>query len=143
DKKKAERLAKKIQRGTKFDLGDFRDQLAQMSNMGGIGSMMDKLPGMNQLPQNVQSQVNDGAFMQMAVIIDSMTPQERRFPDVINGSRKKRIAGGSGTQITDVNRLLKQHRQMQKMMKKVTKKGGMQKMMRGLQGMRQPPGFPR
>jgi len=143
DKKKAERLAKKIQRGTKFDLGDFRDQLAQMSNMGGIGSMMDKLPGMNQLPQNVQSQVNDGAFMQMAVIIDSMTPQERRFPDVINGSRKKRIARGSGTQITDVNRLLKQHRQMQKMMKKVTKKGGMQKMMRGLQGMRQPPGFPR
>jgi signal recognition particle subunit SRP54 len=79
----------------------------------------------------------------MAVIIDSMTPHERRFPDVINGSRKKRISSGSGTQITDVNRLIKQHKQMQKMMKKATKKGGMQKMMRGLQGMKQRPGFPR
>ncbi len=145
DKKKAARLAKKIQRGNKFDLEDFRDQLAQMSNMGGITSMLDKMPGMNQLPQNVQSQVNDSAFTQMAVIIDSMTPHERRFPDVINGSRKKRIAAGSGTQITDVNRLLKQHKQMQKMMKKVTRKGGMQKMMRGIQGMKPPsgPGFPR
>ena len=143
DKKKAARLAKKIQRGNKFDLEDFRDQLAQMSSMGGISNMLDKMPGMNQLPQNVQSQVNDNAFTQMAVIIDSMTPKERRFPDVINGSRKKRIAAGSGTQITDVNRLLKQHKQMQKMMKKVTRKGGMQKMMRGLQGMKPPPGFPR
>jgi signal recognition particle subunit SRP54 len=66
----------------------------------------------------------------MAVIIDSMTPQERRFPDLINGSRKRRVANGSGTQIQDVNRLLKQHKQMQKMMKKVTKKGGMTKIMR-------------
>ncbi|MGE0625432.1 MAG: signal recognition particle protein [Pseudomonadales bacterium] len=143
DRKKAERLAKKLSRGSKFDLEDFRDQLAQMSNMGGIGSMLDKLPGMSQLPQNVQAQVNDNLFNQMAVIIDSMTPHERRFPDVINGSRKRRIAVGSGTQITDVNRLLKQHKQMQKMMKKVTKKGGMQKMMRGLQGMKRPPGYPR
>ncbi|HEY5646677.1 MAG TPA: signal recognition particle protein [Pseudomonadales bacterium] len=143
DRKKAERLAKKMQRGSKFDLEDFRDQLAQMANMGGIGSMLEKLPGMSQLPQNVQAQVNDKTFVQMAVIIDSMTPQERRFPDVINGSRKRRIALGSGTQITDVNRLLKQHKQMQKMMKKVTRKGGMQRMMRGLQGMKPPPGFPR
>jgi len=143
DRKKAERLAKKMQRGSKFDLEDFRDQLAQMSNMGGIGSMLEKLPGMGQMPQNVQAQVNDSVFNQMAVIIDSMTPQERRFPDVINGSRKRRIAMGSGTQITDVNRLLKQHKQMQKMMKKVTRKGGMQKMMRGLQGMKPPSGFPR
>ena len=143
DKKKAERLARKIQRGSKFDLEDFRDQLAQMSNMGGIGSMLDKMPGMSQIPDNVQSQVNDSAFTQMGVIIDSMTPHERRFPDVINGSRKRRIASGSGTQITDVNRLLKQHKQMQKMMKKVSKKGGMQKMMRGLQGMKQPPGYRR
>jgi signal recognition particle subunit SRP54 len=135
DKKKAEKLARKIQRGSKFDLEDFRDQLAQMANMGGISSMLDKMPGMSQLPANVQSQVDDRSFTQMAVIIDSMTPHERRFPDVINGSRKKRIATGSGTQITDVNRLLKQHKQMQKMMKKVTRKGGMQKMMRGLQSM--------
>ncbi len=143
DKKKAARLARKLQRGSKFDLEDFRDQLAQMASMGGIGSMLEKMPGMNQLPESVRGQVDDRSFRQMAVIIDSMTPQERRFPDVINGSRKKRIAAGSGTQITDVNRLLKQHKQMQKMMKKVSRKGGMQKMMRGLQGMRPPPGFPR
>jgi len=78
----------------------------------------------------------------MEVIIDSMTAQERRFPDVVNGSRKQRIAKGSGTLVPDVNRMLKQHKQMQKMMKKVTRKGGMQKMMRGLQGMRPPSGMP-
>jgi signal recognition particle subunit SRP54 len=82
-------------------------------------------------------------FKRMGVIIDSMTPHERRFPDVINGSRKQRIAKGSGVEVPDVNRLLKQHKQMQKMMKKVTKKGGMQKMMRGMQGMKMPPGAPR
>ena len=143
DKKKAQRLAKKISRGKKFDLEDFRDQLEQMANMGGITSMLDKMPGMNQLPPAAQARVDDGQFTQMAVIIDSMTPQERRFPDVINGSRKQRIAKGSGTHVPEVNRLLKQHKQMQKMMKKVTKKGGMQKMMRALQGQRPPPGMPR
>ena len=135
DKAKAQRLAKKIQKGKKFDLEDFRDQLDQMANMGGLSSMMDKLPGMNQLPSGAQSQLDDGLFKQMGVIIDSMTPHERRFPDVINGSRKQRIAKGSGTEVTDINRLLKQHKQMQKMMKKVTRKGGMQKMMRGMQAM--------
>ncbi len=143
DKKKAQKLAKKISRGQKFDLADFRDQLQQMANMGGVGNMLEKMPGMSQLPAAAQTQVNDGMFKQMGTIIDSMTPNERRFPNVINGSRKQRIAKGSGTQVPDINRLLKQHKQMQKMMKKVTKKGGMQKMMRGLQGMRQPPGFPR
>ena len=135
DKKKAQKLAKKIQKGQKFDLEDFRDQLEQMSNMGGVSSLMDKLPGMGQLPPAAQAQIDDGQFRKMAVIIDSMTPKERRFPDLINGSRKQRIARGSGTAVPDVNRLLKQHKQMQKMMKKVTKKGGMQRMMRGLQGM--------
>jgi len=130
DKKKAERLAKKIQRGKKFDLEDFRDQLTQMSSMGGIGNILEKIPGMSQLPGEAQAQVNDGMFKQMAAVIDSMTPHERRFPDVINGSRKKRIASGSGTMPADVNRVLKQHKQMQKMMKKMTGKGGMQKMMR-------------
>jgi signal recognition particle subunit SRP54 len=130
DKRKAERLARKIQRGRKFDLEDFRDQLAQMSSMGGIGNIVDKIPGMSQLPQAAQSRINDGMFTQMAVIIDSMTPKERRFPDVINGSRKRRIAQGSGTLPADVNRLLKQHKQMQKMMKKMSGKGGMQRMMR-------------
>ena len=130
DKDKAERLARKIQKGERFDLEDFRDQLRQMENMGGVANMLEKLPGMGQLPQAAQSQLGDGLFKQMGVIIDSMTRHERRFPDIINGSRKRRIATGSGTQIHDVNRLLKQHKQMQKMMKKVTKKGGMQKMMR-------------
>ncbi len=134
DKDKAQRFAKKMQQGQKFDLEDFRDQLDQMANMGGISSMLDKMPGMSQLPA-AQSQINDNQFKLMGVIIDSMTPKEKRFPDVINGSRKQRIAAGSGTQIADVNRLLKQHKQMQKVMKKVSRKGGMQKMMRGMQGM--------
>lgn len=143
DKVKAQRLANKITRGKKFDLEDFRDQIDQMANMGGISSMLDKLPGAGQLPPAAQAQLDDGLFKRMGVIIDSMTPHERRFPDLINGSRKQRIAKGSGTQVPDVNRLLKQHKQMQKMMKKVSKKGGMQKMMRGLQGMKPPPGMPR
>lgn len=140
DKKKAQRLAKKISRGRKFDLADFRDQLQQMNQMGGVTSLMEKLPGTGQIPDAVQSQMDDGMFKRMAVIIDSMTIHERRFPDVINGSRKRRIAAGSGSQVQDVNRLLKQHKQMQKMMKKVTRKGGMQKMMRGLGAAR--PGAP-
>ena len=146
DKKKARKLATKIQRGQKFDLEDFRDQLDQMANMGGLTGMLDKLPGMGQLPKGAQNQLDDGMFKRMGVIIDSMTPHERRFPDVLNGSRKQRIAKGSGTQVPDINRLLKQHKQMQKMMKKVTKKGGMQKMMRGMQAMQNmkvPPGLPR
>ncbi len=142
DHKKAEKLARKMEKG-RFDLEDFREQLAQMANMGGITSMLDKLPGMSQLPKNVQEQVDDRQFKRMAVIIDSMTAHERRFPDIISGSRKQRIARGSGTDIADINRLLKQHKQMQKMMKKFTKKGGMQKLARGLgsmQGMMAPKG---
>jgi len=135
DKDKAQRLAQKMQAGQKFDLEDFRDQLQQMDNMGGVAGMLDKLPGMGQIPAAAKAQVNDSQFKRMGVIIDSMTRKERRFPDLINGSRKKRIASGSGTQIADVNRLLKQHKQMQKMMKKVSRKGGMQRMMRGMQGM--------
>ena len=144
DKDKAQRLAKKMQSGRKFDLEDFRDQLQQMDNMGGVIGMMDKLPGMGQIPEAAKAKVNDNQFKRMGVIIDSMTVKERQFPDLLNGSRKKRIAGGSGTQIADVNRLLKQHKQMQKMMKKVSRKGGMQRMMRGVQGMpgMQMPGGP-
>lgn len=137
DKQKASRLAKKLQRGRRFDLADFRDQLQQMGSLGGAEGMLDKLPGMGQLPPGVQAQMDDGVLRQMQVIIDSMTPQERHFPDLINGSRKRRIAAGSGTLIQDVNRLLKQHRQMQKTMKKVTRKGGMQRVMRGLEAMQQ------
>ena len=139
DQKKAQKLTQKIKKGKSFDLEDFRDQLQQMKSMGGIGGMMDKLPGMGQMAQMAQQQVNDKSMGQMEAIICSMTPKERRYPDVINNSRKRRISGGSGTQIQDVNRLLKQHKQMQKMMKKFGKKGGMANMMRGLGGM-MPPG---
>lgn len=139
DKQKAEKLTKKIKKGKKFDLEDFRDQLQQMKNMGGVAGLLDKLPGMGQMAQAAQSQVNDKSLGQMEAIISSMTPHERRYPDVINNSRKRRIATGSGTQIQDINRLLKQHKQMQKMMKKFSQKGGMMNMMRGMKGM-MPPG---
>ena len=131
DKKKTSRLARKIKRGRKFDLEDFREQLSQMAQLGGVSNMLDKLPGAGTL--TAQGQVDDDEFTRLAVMIDSMTVHERRFPDVINGSRKRRIALGSGSQVQDVNRLLKQHKQMQKMMKKVTRRGGMEKMMRGIE----------
>ncbi|MGM0953725.1 MAG: signal recognition particle protein [Pseudomonadota bacterium] len=140
DHKKAQKLTKKIKKGKGFDLEDFRDQLQQMKQMGGIGGMLDKLPGgMGQMAQAAQQQVSDKSVGQMEAIICSMTPKERRYPDTINNSRKRRIAAGSGTQIQDINRLLKQHKQMAKMMKKFGKKGGMSNMMRGLGGM-MPPG---
>ena len=138
DKKKAEKLAKKVQKGGRFDLEDFRDQLQQMRNMGGIGAMLDKLPGMGGMAQAAQQNMDTKQFARMEAMINSMTPEERRKPDLIAGSRKRRITAGSGTQVQDLNRLLKQHKQMQKMMKKM-KGGGMQKMMRGLGGM-MPPG---
>jgi signal recognition particle subunit SRP54 len=141
DQRQAEKLVTKIRKGRGFDLEDFRSQLEQMQNMGGLGGLVDKLPGMGQLPDQVKSQVDDRQTRQMVAIINSMTPHERRFPEVIRGSRKKRIAQGSGTQIQAVNRLLKQHAQMQKMMKKMGK-GGMSRMMRKMGQMQgqMPPG---
>jgi len=138
DKKKAERLARKIKKGKKFDLEDFREQLQQMNNMGGITGMLDKLPGMGNMAKMAQQNLDMKQFARMEVMIDSMTPKERRNPEIIAGSRKRRITMGSGTQVQDLNRLLKQHKQMQKMMKKM-KGGGMEKMMRGMGGM-MPPG---
>ncbi|WP_100641975.1 signal recognition particle protein [Alteromonas facilis] len=138
DKKKAEQLAKKVQKGQGFDLQDFKEQLEQMRNMGGMMSLMDKLPGMGNMSAQIKDKANDKQFNQMEAIINSMTPSERQRPDIIKGSRKKRIAAGSGTQIQDVNRLLKQFTQMQKMMKKMSG-GGMKKMMRNMKGM-MPPG---
>ncbi|MGF1715120.1 signal recognition particle protein [Photobacterium chitinilyticum] len=134
DKEQAEQLAKKFKEKKGFDLEDFLGQLKQMKNMGGMMGMMDKLPGMSQLPDNVKDQVDDKMFGQMEAIINSMTPGERQRPEIIKGSRKKRIAMGSGTQVQDVNRLLKQFTQMQKMMKKM-QKGGMKNMMRNMKGM--------
>lgn len=139
DRDKAEKLAKKVQKGKGFDLADFRDQLQQMKNMGGMMGLMDKLPGMGQLPAGIKDQMDDRVTVQMEAIINSMTPGERAHPDIIKGSRKRRIAAGSGTQIQDVNRLLKQFTQMQKMMKKMRGKGGMRKMMSQMKGM-MPPG---
>ncbi|MBT8768246.1 signal recognition particle protein [Metapseudomonas boanensis] len=138
DREKAEKLAKKIKKGKGFDLEDFRDQLQQMKSMGGLGSLMDKLPmlgGVNLSQMGNAQNAAEKQFKQMEAIINSMTPAERRDPDVISGSRKRRIALGSGTQVQDVGRLIKQHKQMQKMMKKVTAKGGMARMMRGMGGM--------
>ena len=137
-KKEANKLAKKVKKG-RFDLVDFRSQLDQMSNMGGIKSLMAKLPNMPDLPKD---SVNEKEILQLKAIIDSMTFKERQYPDLIKGSRKRRIAKGSGTEIQDVNRLLKQFNQMQKMMKKLSKKGGMSKMMGQIQNMMGPKGFP-
>ncbi|GHA08400.1 signal recognition particle protein [Oceanisphaera arctica] len=141
DKDKASEMAQKLKKGKGFDLEDFRDQLAQMRNMGGMMSLMDKLPGMSQLPDNVKDQVNDKLTVRMEAIIGSMTPKERRHPDLIKGSRKRRIALGSGTEVQEVNKLLKQFTQMQKMMKKMSGKGGMRKMMSQMQGMMGPGGM--
>lgn len=144
DKQKAEKLVNKLRRGKGFDLDDYRDQVMQMNSMGGIESLMGKLPGMGNLnlPQGAVGGMM-GDMNKSVAIINSMTLQERQFPALIKGSRKKRIALGSGTQIQDVNKTLKQFTQMQKMMKKMGGKGKMAKMMRGMGGM--PPmggGFP-
>ena len=134
DKQKSEKLARKIKRGKGFDLEDFKEQLKQMQSMGGVSTIMDKMPGMGSLPPGASGMVDDSHFRQMEAIINSMTIKERSNPDVLNGSRKKRITAGSGTQIQDLNRLLKQHKQMQRVMKKM-KGGKLANMMRGLGGM--------
>jgi len=139
DHEKAEKFAKKMQKGKNFDFVDLRDQLEQLANMGGMQSLLDKMPGMNNIPDKVKNQINDGEFKRMVALIDSMTPHERQYPAVLKGSRKKRIAAGAGCQVQDVNRLIKQHLQMSKQMKKMSK-GGMKKMMRQMQG-KMPPGM--
>jgi len=134
DQDKAAKLAAKVAKGKKFDLNDMRDQLEQMQNMGGISGLMDKLPGMGKVPDSVKSQVTGKEVPRMVAIIGSMTKKERRNPALLNGSRRARIARGSGTTPADVNRLLKQYQQMEKMMGKMAS-GGMKGLMRGMQGM--------
>lgn len=134
DREKAERMAKKIKKGDKFDFNDFQEQLKQMRSMGGMGAMLAKLPGAGQLPEHVKAQMDDKITIKMEAIINSMTFKERLNPEIIKGSRKRRIAQGSGTQVQDVNKLLKQFDDMQRMMKKM-KGGGMMKMMRNMKGM--------
>jgi len=141
DRDKAEALADKLKKGKGFDLEDFAEQLRQMRNMGGVAGMLDKLPGVSGLPAGAQGRLDDREFVRMEAIIGSMTPHERRFPGVIKGSRKRRIAAGSGNRVQDVNRLLKQFAQMQKMMKRMRKKGGLGKLMQGMKGGGLPPGM--
>ncbi len=144
DQEKAAKLAEKVIKGKKFDLNDMKDQLEQMQNMGGLSSLLDKLPGMGQIPESVKNRVNDRDVLRLVAIINSMTKKERRFPATLNGSRRARIARGSGTTPADVNRLMKQFQQMEKMMSKLSG-GGIKGMMRGMQGMlggrRGPGGF--
>ena len=147
DHKKAEKLAQKVQKGKSFDLEDLRDQLHQMQNLGGMGAMLEKLPGMGNVAQLAEQSNMTSQFKKMEAIINSMTPAERKNPDMLNGSRKRRITQGSGTSIQDLGRLLKQHKQMAKVMKKMKGKG-MANMMRGLAGNlpsggMPPGGFPR
>jgi len=146
DREKAQKLAEKVIKGKRFDMNDMRDQLQQMLGMGGMASLLDKMPGASNLPDHLKSQVNDTQVHRMVAIINSMTKKERRHPDLLNGSRKARVARGSGTQPADVNRLLKQYMQMEKMMSKLAGgglKGLMRQMgaaMKGMGGGGFPPG---
>ncbi|MDH5219420.1 MAG: signal recognition particle protein, partial [Gammaproteobacteria bacterium] len=139
DHAKAEKLAKKLKKGKNFDFNDLKEQFEQMQNMGGMSGLIDKLPGMGGMSEKIKDQVNDREIRRMIAIVNSMTPKERAFPDIIKGSRKRRIAQGCGLQVQDVNRLMKQQLQMKKMMKKM-KGGGMAKMMQSMQG-KMPPGM--
>lgn len=114
DVAETEKLAKKLKSGKGFTLEDFRDQIMQMENLGGINSLMDKMPGMGAMAGAVQEQAANSQMKGTLAIINSMTLHERQFPDIIRGSRKRRIATGSGTQVQEVNRMLKQFGQMQK-----------------------------
>jgi len=138
DHDKAEKFARKMHKGKNFDFNDLKEQLEQMASMGGMASLLEKMPGAANLPDAVKNQATDVESKRMIALVNSMTPQERKYPAILKGSRKKRIAAGAGLQVQDLNRLMKQHQQMAKMMKKMNK-GGMAKMMRAMQG-RMPPG---
>ncbi len=142
DQEKARKISQKLKKGKGFDLEDFRDQLQEVEKMGGLGGLMEKIPGMASLPQAARAQMGGGETARLIAIVNSMTPGERAFPAVIKGSRKRRIAAGSGTQVQEVNRLLKQFAQMQKMMKKMKGKGGMSKLMAQMKGGGFPGGGP-
>ena len=132
DMAEAKKLAEKVKKGKNFDLEDFKSQITQMRKMGGLTALMDKLPGMGQMPQMTGQE--DKAINRVEGIINSMTPEERRHPELLKASRKRRIAAGAGVQVQEVNRMLNQFEQAQKMMKMMGK-GGLGKMMRGMKGM--------
>jgi signal recognition particle subunit SRP54 len=135
DEQQAVEFAKKLKSGKSFDLNDFKEQIGQMRKMGGISSMMDKLPAQfAQAASQMQAGGEEKAIGRIEGIISSMTPSERTKPELLKASRKRRIAMGAGVQVQEVNRLLKQFEQTQKMMKQFAK-GGMAKLMRGMKGM--------
>ncbi len=135
DEKEARKLAGKVGKGSRrFGLDDFKAQLEQMQNLGGLGALAEKMPGMGNLPAAAKAQLENDPTRRMIAVVNSMTQKERRYPDTINGSRKRRIAQGSGTSIQDVNKVLKQHKQMQKMMKKAGSKMAMKKLMKRMPG---------
>jgi len=139
DQQKAEKLAEKLRKSKSFDLEDFREQLQQMQAMGDMSSLLEKLPGAAQLQGRLRQQDPAKDVRRSVAIINSMTPKERRYPDHIKASHRRRISAGSGTQVQDVNKLLRQFEQVRDMMKKMAG-GGLAKLMRGLGG-RMPPGF--
>jgi signal recognition particle subunit SRP54 len=142
DQDKAQEFVKKMKSGKGFDLNDFKDQIGQMRNMGGIGALLDKLPAQfGAMAQQAGGQMEDKATRRIEGIINSMTPTERTKPEIIKASRKRRIAAGAGVQVQEVNRLLNQFEQSQKMMKQFSK-GGMAKMMRGMKGLMGGGGMP-
>jgi len=133
DVAEAQKLAKKVKAGKGFDLTDFKAQIGQMRKMGGLAGMVDKLPA--EFARAAQSApVDERRIGRIEGIIDSMTPGERAKPEILKASRKRRIAAGAGVTVQEVNQLLNQFEQTQKMMKMVAK-GGMQKMLRGMKGM--------
>lgn len=142
DKTEAEKLARKMQKGA-FDLDDYASQIKQMGKMGGIGGLLGMLPGIGKMKAQIaQANVDESVFKRQAAIIGSMTKSERKNAKLLNASRKRRIAAGSGTSVPEINRLLRQYLEMQGMMKRMKKMGGpaqMQKMLAGGRGM--PPGL--
>jgi signal recognition particle subunit SRP54 len=140
DHQEAERLAKKVVKGKGFDMADLKSQLEQLQKMGGVGALMDKLPAAATQKGGVNPEQGDRDLRRQIAIINSMTKKERRTPAIIDGSRRRRIAAGSGTQVQDVNRLLKQFMEMQRVMKSM-KGGKLARMLNALKG-QMPPGFP-
>lgn len=141
DRREAERMAQKLKKGKSFDLDDLREQMLQINRLGGLAGIMEKLPGLGRMQEQVKGQIDDTLVRRQVAIINSMTLLERRRPELINGSRKRRIAAGAGAEVQAVNRLLKQHKQMQKMMKQF-RKGGMKQLMRQFGGGMPPGGIP-
>ena len=134
DREQADKLARKLKKGKDFDLQDLHDQLQQVERMGGLQSMMDKLPASMASRAAASPQMNEKEIKRQVAIIRSMTPGERTYPKTIDASRKRRIAAGSGVHVSEINKLLKSYLQMQKVMKSMTKAGGMGRLMRAFGG---------